>query len=170
MIAMLHPPLKVFDSGSGVKVNGREVSAWCRYDHSGTGCRPRGDTRVALFDGLSYSLGTMKRVLLTSLAIWVLLLGPGLCMSGTLEHLCIDCSEGISCEHEEDCIADPCVENMQRPDTTASSSGPATIAAVVPGCVTSDPNLPGTTLTEGASLLAYRMNLPRPESDLPLLI
>lgn len=112
----------------------------------------------------------MKRVLFTTLTFWVLLLSPVLCLAGVLEHLCADCPERTSCDHEEDCVSDPCVDIVQVPDTASHASGPARTVVLDPRFIAPLPGLfesPPLSLTAD---LRTRGNLPRPESDLPLLI
>jgi hypothetical protein len=112
---------------------------------------------------------TMKRILLTTVAFWVLLLSPGLCVAGALEHVCAGCPEGITCEHEEDCTADPCGEVLLRPEV-ASSTVSIPVAVLPQSFITSGSSVLDPEHLLRVSHLPARRNLPRPQSDLPLLI
>jgi hypothetical protein len=115
----------------------------------------------------------MIRILITTLAVWVLLLSPGLCLAGALEHLCEDCPEDITditCEHEEDCTADPCGEVLLRPDTASIISALAPVAVLPTGLITPESSILDPRPLLKASPLSSGKNLPRPQSDLPLLI
>jgi hypothetical protein len=111
----------------------------------------------------------MKRMLLITIAIWVLLLSPGLCLAGTLEHFCADSSHNESCAHEDDCSNDPCSGEVLRPDATTNLFVIAVDAALVSNRLDT-----GTDLREAFSFLDTlfipdRTNIPVPDSDLPLL-
>ncbi len=103
------------------------------------------------------------------LTLWVLLLSPGLCLAGAIEHPCPDCPQGFSCEHEESCPTDPCVEMIPQsaPGLDLGNAACAVVLSPAP-----DPSfrhgvpvpLPAV---EPAGL---RGNLPHPESDRPLRI
>jgi hypothetical protein len=114
----------------------------------------------------------LERSLFTSLALWTLLLGPGLCLAGTLQHLCTDCSEGseIACEHEEDCANDPCADVVLRLDSESIAWKPVPPLAVVPS-----PGRPAPYSLDMGPIFQElpplpEKNLPRPESEFPLLI
>ena len=111
----------------------------------------------------------MKRILLATLALWALLLAPGLCLAGALEHLCADCPEGASCGHEDDCIDDPCGDVLLRPAISSNSGVSALSLAVSSAALPAAPR-PRTLspLLRAPSLPGKK--LPHPESDLPLLI
>lgn len=102
-------------------------------------------------------------------AFWVLLLSPGLCLAGALEHICGDCPGSITCAHEDDCANDPCDEELLRPDSPARFLAKTYGSVLVQGHLTPEPCHVDTYPVRDASLLPIRANLPRPESDLPLL-
>ncbi len=102
-------------------------------------------------------------------AFWVLLLSPGLCLAGTLEHICGECPGSITCEHEDDCVNDPYGEELLRPDSPTRFFAKAHGSVLVQDSLTPEPPLADTHPVRDASLLPIRANLPRPESDLPLL-
>jgi len=110
----------------------------------------------------------MKRNIFIPIAIWMLAL-RSLCLAGVLEHICGDCPESITCGHEENCAADPCVETLQRPDSSSGDDGRAPAVLFASGFITSGSNFPAPQFFTHASLLTDRANLPRPESDVPLL-
>ena len=60
----------------------------------------------------------MSHLALLTFAFWALLLGPGLCVGGVVEHLCAGCpeEEASDCSHEEVCSEDPCSDEVLRPD------------------------------------------------------
>jgi hypothetical protein len=112
---------------------------------------------------------SMKQVLMAFLTLWVLLLSPGLCLSGVLEHFCADNPAGTSCEHENDCSSDPCgkVLLVHAPDPSKSNAAPV-IHAIVEFVESLDliSNKPPVPVYE---LWPHRVNLPVPPADLPLL-
>jgi len=104
---------------------------------------------------------------MTILTLWVLLLSPGLCLAGVLEHFCVDSPQGDSCEHEDFCASDPCGELL-----IVKASDPD-IAIVVPvGDWVSEmaEDIDATAVEYLATLFPLRLNLPLPTADLPLLI
>ena len=102
-------------------------------------------------------------------ALWALLLAPGLCLAGALEHLCSDCTEGASCGHEDDCADDPCGDVLLRPDTDSSGGVSAPSSAAPTAALPAAPRfLDLSPLLRAPSLPGKK--LPRPESDLPLRI
>ena len=107
--------------------------------------------------------------MLTIFAFWVLLLSPGLCLAGTLEHICGDCPGSITCEHEDDCANDPCSEELLRPDSPKRFFAKTHGSVLVQGSLTPEPGLVDVHPARDASLLPIRANLPCPLSDLPLL-
>jgi hypothetical protein len=111
----------------------------------------------------------MKRILLTTLAFWVLLLSPGLCLSGALAHICGDCPESSACEHEDDCANDPCAIDLLPPGTVKIINVSVSPAVPVQGSVDHESIHADPLNFPVASLPPLRDNLPRPESDLPLL-
>ncbi len=58
----------------------------------------------------------MPRIILFSaFTIWSVLIAPGLCSAGWIEHLCAD-HEDAACGHETECVDDPCASPTLRPD------------------------------------------------------
>jgi len=117
-----------------------------------------------------YIIGLMKRILMTSLTLWVLLLSPGLCLSGTLEHLCADNPTGDSCEHENDCASDPCGELLL---VQAGNLYKSLATPMIPSNVNhhEESDLICRTAADAfPNLRIQRVNLPVPPSDLPLVI
>lgn len=104
----------------------------------------------------------MNKILLITVAFWVLLFGPGLCIAGVIDHICDDCVEETACGHEDDCDSDPCIEILQITNTTTSVDVPVTVCTLA----TDNSNNQYTSLT---AILPTRENLPQPESDIPLL-
>jgi len=96
-------------------------------------------------------------------------LAPVLCANGVLAHHC-PCGDETACEHESDCVTDPCAElAIRQPTGDASSVFPAGIAAAARPALPAlrpappaRPDLPASA--PGGS------HLPCPPSDLPLLI
>ncbi len=39
--------------------------------------------------------------------LWTVFLAPAACLSGALDHYCLDCAD-IECGHEVECDSDPC--------------------------------------------------------------
>jgi len=111
----------------------------------------------------------MNRILLTTLAFWVLLLSPGLCLAGALEHICGDCSESSACEHEDDCANDPCAIDLLPPVSAKNLSKIIIVSVPVQGSFALESIHADPLHFPIASLSPVRDNLPRPESDLPLL-
>lgn len=110
----------------------------------------------------------MKRTLLTALAFWVLLLSPGLCLAGAIEHLCADCPDRTACSHEDDCDNDPCVDMV--PPAAGKILFDSGSLPVWNHLIPVTDSTPANTATIlWSSLPPVRDNLPRPESDLPLL-
>lgn len=111
----------------------------------------------------------MKRIIMTFLALWVLLLSPGLCLSGALEHFCADSPAGSSCEHENDCANDPCGEILL---VQAGNHHKSIVTPMIPSIVgllaDSDLNC-GTPAQAVPDLWLQRLNIPVPLADLPLL-
>jgi hypothetical protein len=62
------------------------------------------------------------------MTIWSILIAPGLCSAGWIEHLCAD-HEDTACGHETECFDDPCASPTLRPDR---SEGLAVDQAPVP--------------------------------------
>jgi len=110
----------------------------------------------------------MTRLVLTALALWVLLLGPGLCMAGTIEHACPGCEQETTCEHEDACPDDPCETQLLRPDGTSIVIAAAPIASVPPSLLAAASS--ACTTGSRAATGPSHPNLPRPTSDRPLLI
>jgi hypothetical protein len=111
----------------------------------------------------------MNRTLLTAFAFWVLLLSPGLCLAGAIEHLCADCPEQAACSHEDDCENDPCVEVLPPPAMGKVLFASGDLPACLHGAMVPGPG-PGTTAPVSLHLiLPTRDNLPLPPSALPLL-
>ena len=111
----------------------------------------------------------MKRTMLTIFVFWVLLLSPGLCLAGMLEHICGDCPGSITCEHEDDCVNDPCVEELLRPDSPKLFFAKTHGSVLVQSSLTPESGIVDARPVRNASLLPIRANLPLPVSDLPLL-
>jgi hypothetical protein len=111
----------------------------------------------------------MNRAAIALLSFWVFLAGPGLCMTGVVQHLCADCPERETCDHEEDCYADPCGVVPLPPDSPNSSSVPVIIAFPSERPDPPGGNDPLPARLAGASGASIRTNLPVPKSDLPLI-
>ena len=113
--------------------------------------------------------GALRRYLLPTLALWAIILGPVLCVAGVLEHLCADCPPAESCQHEDGCASDPCVDVAARTTTAPDSGIPTSLSCLVASPFFAEvemdevPSIPLEPFPRG------RKNLPRPESDLPLL-
>ncbi|MCA9726539.1 MAG: hypothetical protein R3E12_15745 [Candidatus Eisenbacteria bacterium] len=114
----------------------------------------------------------VARAILPVLALWALLIGPGLCVTGALEHLCKDEGQATatSCEHEEDCATDPCGDWVLRLDSDPSSLQLSPPALVVPTPVWPEPFSNERALLVSEVPAIPVRSLPRPDSDLPLLI
>jgi hypothetical protein len=111
----------------------------------------------------------MHRLLFAAISLWAFLVGPGLCLAGVVEHLCVDCPEKEACGHEEDCYSDPCGDFPLPPDSPNSTFAPASAASLVdrPDCPPLvDPDPARLALDGGPSL---RTNLPLPKDALPLI-
>jgi len=64
----------------------------------------------------------MTHSLVTSSALWALVLLPGRFLGGVLDHHCChEVHEGVSCEHEDQCDGEECVD-VYLPDTQAPSA------------------------------------------------
>jgi len=111
----------------------------------------------------------MKKILLTVLAFWVLLLSPGLCLAGALEHICGDCPDSSACEHEDDCSNDPCAIDLLPPGSANYLGKIISVAVSVQGSFAIGSIHADPLHFPIALLPPVRDNLPRPESDLPLL-
>lgn len=110
------------------------------------------------------------RYLLALLAVWAIILGPGLCVGGVLEHLGLDCAPVATCDHEEDCASDPCLEPVVRPVTPVAGALLLPFEALLVRMyvlVTAATSISADFVDR---VLPERKNLSRPESDLPLLI
>ena len=112
----------------------------------------------------------MKKIVLTTSALWVLLLSPALCLSGVLLHPCPDCPQGFSCEHEEGCSADPCADLLPQSGSTSTPNALDIAPAILPFLPIANPAFSTSGGLLGAPLLPDCENLPHPESDLPLRI
>lgn len=119
---------------------------------------------------LRYVTGIMKRSLVAIVALWAILLGPGLCLAGALDHLCSDCTEQMACGHEDRCAEDPCTETLLRPDTGVNDREPTPPPAVNSGFASGPPRAFQHSRNSAELPPTSRKNLPRPESDLPLRI
>jgi hypothetical protein len=115
----------------------------------------------------------MSRMVLILSTFWVLLAAPALCVGGVLEHFCADCPEGVDCTHEESCASDPCegllVVRPEHQQSNDQSAAPAPYLA--PDFLT--PSLAlvlGPLHVHDPTSQPPQKSLPRPESDLPLLI
>ena len=58
----------------------------------------------------------MLRLGLKAIFLIMFLCSPTLCVSGVLEHLCAEGSETVSCNHEDGCAEDPCLDVALRPE------------------------------------------------------
>jgi hypothetical protein len=47
---------------------------------------------------------------------WAFLLMPVLCAGGVLLHECSTCAPGVACNHESNCLEDPCSPILTRSD------------------------------------------------------
>jgi len=110
----------------------------------------------------------MKNTFLGIFTLWALLLAPGLCVGGLVEHACVDCTE-ISCSHEQDCTDDPCNEAMLRVSPFSPDDLAATMVVVAAG--------EALTASTSAQTQSFVLdppppvgNFPRYQSDQPLLI
>lgn len=112
----------------------------------------------------------VTRYLLALLAVWAIILGPGLCVGGVLEHLCLDCAPAAACDHEEDCAADPCLEPVVQPIASAASVLLLPVVALIVRLYAPPTEPPSACSGFADRILPERKNLSRPESDLPLLI
>lgn len=111
----------------------------------------------------------MNRIFLTTLAIWVLLLSPWLCLAGALEHFCGDCPESSACEHEDDCANDPCAIDLLPPGSAKNLNVTISVPLPVQGLLVIVPIQADPLHFPVAALLPLRDNLPLPENGLPLL-
>ena len=109
------------------------------------------------------------RPFVTLLALWALVV-PTLCLAGAFGHACgscDDCGNEIACTHEEECLGDPCTEEIIRP---ASRVG---VPATLPFATVAAP-LPPVRVASAPTVRPisrqFPSPLPLPESDLPLLI
>lgn len=111
----------------------------------------------------------MRRLLLPILTIWAIVASPGLCVAGVLEHLCAGCPETASCEHEDDCAVDPCVDSAVRPVVGAEVGVLAPVVALVQTytIIEFDSNRHDASGVD--PFPPERKNLSQLESDLPLL-
>jgi len=110
------------------------------------------------------------RLLLAAVAIWVTVIGPGLCVGGFLQHLCLDCPPADACDHEDDCAADPCLEPLVQPVLSAANLHFVPSFVILPRLDVLAPGSHGSLLARVEAIPTLRKNLTRPESDLPLLI
>jgi len=111
----------------------------------------------------------MKRILIVTIAFWVLLLSPGLCLAGALEHYCGDNSREATCSHEDDCAGDPCTGEALRPDAAAGLRTMPVGAAPSPDGFSAGTGRPRPSLPLQARLFPDRAPSPRPGTGLPLL-
>ena len=111
----------------------------------------------------------MNRKLLLIISFWVLLLSPGLCLAGALEHLCDDSPQEATCNHEDDCASDPCSGEVLRPDSSTSQLVISVDGAPVQDRLDAQPGFLRTVPFLDTLFFPDRANLPRPASDLPLL-
>lgn len=124
-------------------------------------------------------------MLMAGLAIWAIVLGPGLCVGGALHHLCFGCESGGDvggpsaqpydhgtdpCAHEENCSTDPCVEPLSRPASIATFGFLAPVVVLVACFSAPEFDVAESPFVPRELLLPPGKNLPVPESDLPLLI
>jgi hypothetical protein len=104
------------------------------------------------------------RLLLTLFALWALLV-PTLCLAGAFGHACGDCGDEATCAHEEECVEDPCSEEMIRP---APGGGGPDLGPGIPVSV-SQFLLPAPAAPVSRTIpRPPDIRLPLPESDLPL--
>jgi hypothetical protein len=96
-------------------------------------------------------------------------LSPGLCLAGALEHICGDCPTSSACEHEDDCANDPCAIDLLPPGSAKNLGKIIIVAVPVQGTFAVESHHADSLHFPVASLPPVRDNLPRPESDLPLL-
>ena len=111
----------------------------------------------------------MNRILLIIIAFWVLMLSPGLCLAGALEHLCDDSPQEATCNHEDDCANDPCSGEVLRPDSATGQFVISVADAPVQDRLSAQTEFIRTDSFLDALFFPDRANLPRPASDLPLL-
>ena len=106
---------------------------------------------------------------MTFLTLWVLLLSPGLCLAGVLEHICVDSPKGTSCEHENDCALDPCGDLLlvQAVDPQKPHTVPTALIATEVADASAMSR--GVQLSDFRPSSPPRVNLPVPPADLPLL-
>jgi hypothetical protein len=71
------------------------------------------------------------RVTLLFVLLWGLLLVPALCTAGELVHPC-ECGETIQCEHEEECVEDPCADQAVVVQSDPDFVDPAPVVVVHP--------------------------------------
>lgn len=111
----------------------------------------------------------MKRILLILVVLWTLLLGTELCLAGAHEHPCMDCSEGISCDHEEAGTADSCGKLMLRRDDTSMLSALGEVAELPADTIELESSNRDSQPLLHLFLPPERDNLSPHPSDLPLL-
>jgi len=109
----------------------------------------------------------MKRILLTTLGLWVFL-SPMLCLAGVASHVCGDCDVSV-CSHEEECADDPCPDLFVTSWSYRDDSVTFFTSEVVPNR-NFDPDVcPDESLTAGLPPDGFSPNLQVFVSDLPLL-
>jgi hypothetical protein len=69
-----------------------------------------------------------RTILFFAFTIWSILLAPGLCSAGWIDHLCAD-HDDASCGHEAECQDDPCASLSLKPARSESSDTDVAIAA-----------------------------------------
>jgi hypothetical protein len=84
--------------------------------------------------------------MLIVVTIWSILVAPGLCSAGWIDHLCAD-HEDAACEHETDCMDDPCESPSLRPGSSGTDVMAAPVAAILPGFELSFEARPATFLS-----------------------
>lgn len=109
----------------------------------------------------------MRRFLLPTLAFWAIILGPVLCVAGVLEHLCADCPPADSCQHEDSCASDPCVDVAARAATATDSGIPTSLSCPVACPFFADVEMDDVPSLPLEPFPREGKSLPRPESDLP---
>lgn len=115
----------------------------------------------------------MLRFASSLFVVFMLLVGPALCVGGLLEHEC-DCGQGgaeMQCQHEDSCSDDPC-ESLATPlrDACAAFVFEAQWVAAVVVCEVAEPDSARWPGSSRPPRLPARRNLPYAQSDRPLLI
>lgn len=115
----------------------------------------------------------MRRLTVTLIMAWTLLLLPALCTGGWLLHPC-DCGSSLGCEHESECASDPCEIGVARSDSWAQDYDDAHVQATNPSALLDDtldrPERGPIGHQPRTTPLIFRKALPFPPADLPLLI